>query len=56
MSSDALAITGILVTVVLGGLAFLAAKNVWSNRQTQNVDRGGSGIQAGRDVHVERDQ
>lgn len=47
---------GVVGLVVAFGLAYFGVKS-WSSKQRQNqkVDRGGTGIQAGRDVHLSRE-
>jgi hypothetical protein len=53
MSVDqGLAILGVVVTVVLGVAALFLAKRVKTNRQTQKVGKGGTGIQSGRDTKL----
>ena len=48
---DLLTIAGILITVVLGVCGIFFAKKVSNKRQSQNV-KGGTAIQAGRDVKI----
>lgn len=45
----------ILVTLIIGVPAYFAVKNAYTNRQSQRVDRGGIGYQAGRDMRVDRE-
>lgn len=54
MSADALAITGIVITVLIGVVGFLVAKKVRSNRQNQRIGLGGTGYQAGRDINTDK--
>lgn len=52
MSIDILlAILGILIAVIFG---VWGAKKVWKNRQSQSVKNSSIGIQAGRDVKINR--
>jgi hypothetical protein len=50
----ALAIAGIVITVVLGVGALLASKTVRSRRsnQVQKIAKGGIAIQSGRDTNI----
>ncbi|MCJ2093269.1 hypothetical protein MKK67_12325 [Methylobacterium sp. J-072] len=54
MSADALAVTGIAITVIIGVAGFFVAKKVRSNRQNQRVGFGGTGYQAGHDIKLDK--
>ena len=52
MTGDALQWFGIAVGVLLFIIGLFFAVKVWRNRQSQRVDRGGTGIQAGNNVYI----
>ena len=52
MTGDALQWFGIGLSVILFVVGLLFAPKLWRNRQSQKVDRGGTGIQAGGNVTV----
>lgn len=52
MTGDALQWFGIAVGVFLFIIGLFLAVKVWRNRQTQRIDRGGTGIQAGNNVNI----
>ena len=54
MSSDTqFFIASTIIALLLAVPTFLGAKYVWRNRQSQKVDRGGIGYQAGGDIKVD---
>lgn len=56
MSPEAWALTGIAATIVVGLPAYFLTKSVRRNRQSQKVGRNGRGYQAGRDIHMGKDE
>lgn len=52
MSADVWGIVGLIVAFGIGIPAFFIAKSIRSNKQKQSVDGGGSGYQAGGDIHI----
>jgi len=54
MSTEAWAVTGILVSLIVGIPAFFIAKKSRSNRQQQDVRSGGRGYQSGRDMNIDK--
>lgn len=53
MSNDTLFfVAGTVIAILLAIPAFFAAKYVLTNRQSQKVDGGGTGYQAGGDIKI----
>ena len=54
MSSDQLAILGIIITLIVGLPAYFVVKNRTTNKQSQTVGKRGTGNQAGRDINISK--
>lgn len=52
MSAELVGWLGLVFTVVFGVAAFFGVKNLRKNHQTQKIDRGSKGFQAGRDINI----
>lgn len=53
MSGEILGWLGIGVSVVLFILGLMVAPKLWRHSQSQKIDRGGRGYQAGGDINVD---
>lgn len=54
MTADQWGVAGIVIAILLAIPAYFMTKSIRKNRQSQKVERDGTGYQAGRDIRIEK--